>query len=372
MTHTILCVEDNPENQTLVRRILESRGYRVVVAGDGLSGVQLAQEIEPDLILMDMNLPGIDGHAATTRIKSIPKLRNIPVVALTANALSGDRERTLAAGCDGYLSKPFKLHELIASVGEFLTGKRERIQPSEKLGYVEQYASRLVVELESQVKALQKANEELRTLDRLKDEFVSTVSHELRTPLNIILGHAEVLEDEIFGELNPQQRRYVSNIVGSAHHLSELVQDILDLSRIESGQFSLRPQWFTLAPVLDELRTLLEPLAQSKGIALGLRGAPSHGAGVRGPPALQTGDPQPDVQRAQVHARRGHRPLLHDLPGTGHPAHRGTRYGHRDRPGASGADLRALSSGRCVGQPRGGGDGPGARPHAGVRAPARR
>src|SRR5688500_7512490 len=106
MNETILYVEDNHENQMLVRRVLESEGYRVVIAEDGLSGVRAAQEVHPDLILMDINLPGMDGYAAATRIKSIERLRSVPVVALTANVLHGDRERSLAAGCDGYLQKP--------------------------------------------------------------------------------------------------------------------------------------------------------------------------------------------------------------------------------------------------------------------------
>ncbi len=268
MQPTILYVEDNLENQILVQRVLESEGYRVVIAEDGLAGVRMAQELEPDLILMDINLPGMDGYAATTRIKSLEKLHNIPIVALTANVLQGDRERSLAAGCDGYLPKPFEIDMLLDSVDAFLKGKREEIQPDEKLEYVEEYASRLVSDLQAQVEALQRANEELRKLDRLKSEFVSTVSHELRTPLNIVIGHGEVLEDELFGPLNPHQKRYVNNIVRSARHLYDLVQDILDLSRIESGRLFLQREAFPLDEAMDELRIMLDPIAQRKGLQL--------------------------------------------------------------------------------------------------------
>lgn len=269
MTQTILYVEDNLENQLLVRRVLESQGYKIVIADDGLSGVRMAQQVEPDLILMDINLPGMDGYAAATRIKSIEKLRSVPVVALTANVLHGDRERTLAAGCDGYLQKPIDIDVLLERVAEFLSDPStatEEIAGDEKLKYVEGYARDLVAKLEKQIHELQEANRELRQLDRMKSEFVSTVSHELRTPLNIIIGHGEVLEDQLFGPLNDHQHRYISNIVKSARHLYELVQDILDLSKIESGRLTLNRQRFQLAEVLDEVRIILEPLAEQKGL----------------------------------------------------------------------------------------------------------
>ena len=102
----ILYVEDNFENRLFVRRVLESMGYQIIEAEDGVTGIEIAKSEKPDLILMDVGLPGIDGLETTVRIKKIPELKNIPIVALTANAMKGDAERCLAAGCDGYLTKP--------------------------------------------------------------------------------------------------------------------------------------------------------------------------------------------------------------------------------------------------------------------------
>lgn len=269
MTQTILYVEDNLENQLLVRRILESEGYKIIIAEDGLSGIHKAQEYEPDLILMDINLPSMDGYAATRRIKSIEKLKEVPVVALTANVLEGAREKVLAAGCNGYLQKPIDIDILLERVQEFLKDPRaaaEQIPGDERLKYVEHFASDLVSKLESQVQELRQANEELRQLDRMKSEFVSTVSHELRTPLNIIIGHGEVLEDELFGSLNEHQKRYISNIVRSSRHLYDLVQDILDLSKVESGRLTLHRRRFPLHEALEELCLILEPLAKQKAV----------------------------------------------------------------------------------------------------------
>lgn len=116
----ILYVEDNFQNKRLVRKILSARGYEVLEADDGLTGVELAARERPDLILMDISLPGIDGVEATRRIKTYAETAGIPVVALTANAMRGDRERFLAAGCDDYLPKPISTVDLLGMVSKFL------------------------------------------------------------------------------------------------------------------------------------------------------------------------------------------------------------------------------------------------------------
>jgi two-component system cell cycle response regulator DivK len=120
MPQRILCIEDNPQNMRLVRKILKHHGYDVLEALDGVSGVAMAERELPDLILMDINLPDIDGLEATRRIKENPKLAHIPIVALTANAMYGDEERILAGGCDGYISKPVSKGELVEIVATTL------------------------------------------------------------------------------------------------------------------------------------------------------------------------------------------------------------------------------------------------------------
>jgi len=116
----ILYVEDNFQNKRLVRKILTSKGYHVLEAEDGESGVEMAISELPDLILMDINIPGIDGIEATRIIKDTEATQNIPVVALTANAMRGDRERFLAAGCDDYLPKPISTPDLLRVIKEYL------------------------------------------------------------------------------------------------------------------------------------------------------------------------------------------------------------------------------------------------------------
>lgn len=118
----ILYVEDNPQNMRLVRKILMAAGYDVIEATNGLSGIATAERDKPDLILMDVNLPDINGLEATTRLKASTDatVAAIPVIALTANAMHGDRENCMAAGCDGYLAKPVMKNELLNTVALFL------------------------------------------------------------------------------------------------------------------------------------------------------------------------------------------------------------------------------------------------------------
>lgn len=116
----ILYVEDNPQNMRLVRKILVASGYAVIEAVDGLSGMAAAQQEKPDLILMDVNLPDISGLEAAQRLKAAPETAPIPIIALTANAMHGDRETALASGCDGYLAKPVMKTELLNAVALFL------------------------------------------------------------------------------------------------------------------------------------------------------------------------------------------------------------------------------------------------------------
>ena len=116
----VLLVEDNEMNRDMLSRRLERRGYQVVMAFDGEQGVAMAKSERPNLILMDMSLPIIDGWEATRLIKQAPETRAIPVIALTSHAMAGDRERALAAGCDDYDSKPVELTRLLEKIHTLL------------------------------------------------------------------------------------------------------------------------------------------------------------------------------------------------------------------------------------------------------------
>ena len=120
MTKRILVIEDTEDNRRILRDLLTAAGYEVIEAADGATGVSMAADQRPDLILMDIQLPVIDGYEATRRIKADPALRQIPIVAVTSYALVGDEAKTREAGCDGYVAKPFSPRHLLEKVREFI------------------------------------------------------------------------------------------------------------------------------------------------------------------------------------------------------------------------------------------------------------
>lgn len=120
MSRTVLVVEDHEDNRRILRDLLLSAGYEFREAPTGEDGVRLADECRPDLILMDIQLPGVDGYEATRRIKANPALRAIPVIAVTSYALSGDDVKATEAGCDGYVTKPFSPRALLVKIREYL------------------------------------------------------------------------------------------------------------------------------------------------------------------------------------------------------------------------------------------------------------
>ena len=117
---TILYVEDNPDNRMLIRRVLGADGYTVHVAESATNAMTVLKTLHPDLILMDINMPEMDGYTLTANIRSLPNMGTVPIVAVTANVLKGDRERSLEAGCDGYIQKPIDIDTISSQVERFM------------------------------------------------------------------------------------------------------------------------------------------------------------------------------------------------------------------------------------------------------------
>ena len=117
---TILYIEDNPDNRLLVKRILVSEDYALLEAKDGNDALNVLKSVHPDLILMDINMPDMDGYTLTAKIKSLPGFERVPILAVTANVMRGDKEKTLEAGCDGYIQKPLDIDQLTREIEKFI------------------------------------------------------------------------------------------------------------------------------------------------------------------------------------------------------------------------------------------------------------
>jgi two-component system cell cycle response regulator DivK len=123
LSKKILVVDDNQDSRELVVKVLKNRGYQMIEAVDGEDALEKAAAENPDLILMDISIPKINGYEVTRRLKSQVNFKNTPIIALTAHAMKGDREKALEAGCDGYISKPINIHEIPDQIQSYLQGK---------------------------------------------------------------------------------------------------------------------------------------------------------------------------------------------------------------------------------------------------------
>lgn len=160
----ILHIEDDPNIREIVRRVLQKQ-YQVEEAATGLEGIKKAQSLHPNLILMDLQLPSMSGYEATTRIRSFDELKPVPIVAVTGSNSSEEREKTLAAGCTGFIPKPIDLFELSSQIEEYLSGKVEHTTDQVRSEYFRQYSEELVEKLQARIEEMTEANQEMQRLN---------------------------------------------------------------------------------------------------------------------------------------------------------------------------------------------------------------
>ncbi len=278
----ILYVEDDPVNRLLVQRVLASEGYKMLEAEDGLSGIEAARHQRPDLILLDVNIPNMNGYAVSTRLKSLPETRDIPVIALTANVMEGDRSRALAAGCDGYIPKPIDVDALPQQVAAFLKGKRESVETQTKVQMLEEHTRRLVDSLEQTITELRDANDKLRRMEKAKADFIILASHELRTPLTVVYGYSRLLLSPSMQErMPPEVGMMLTKITEASDKLSNVVDAIVNVAVIDAKQLDLVFEQVDLGELASSIVEQFRPASQERGQqlqALNLSGFPPiHG-----------------------------------------------------------------------------------------------
>jgi len=389
---SILIAEDSPDIRALIQMLLEAEGHRVYAVADGRAAVAAARDHSPELVLMDLSLPILSGWEAARQIRADPATSAIPIVAVTAHAMHGDRERALAAGCDGFIAKPINEetfasralgfidarkkvpessrpretarsepgrilvvddqpeiarllrtdleadgHQVVIANGveqaeaafeadarfdlaviDVMLGSRTGYELTERLtrepgDYVpvllvtagtidrergfEAGADDFIgkpldtVELRARARSLirvgraireqrrvgrerSEAYRKLEELDRLKSDFLSTVSHELRTPLNTIILLAHQLERSAGHPEPNRMERDVRLLREAAETLRQMINNILDLAKLEAGQRDLHPERFAIREFLQETANLLEPQAAAKGLELRIEADP--------------------------------------------------------------------------------------------------
>jgi len=241
----ILLIDDTPANLDILCQLLEDEGHTISMAPNGSIGLQVAARSRPDLILLDVLMPGMDGFEVCRRLKQDSDLAPIPVIFITGQDSAESVVTGFQTGGVDYITKPFRAEEVLARVHTHL------------------HLNRLNQEL-------QEANSRLQEMDQLKSDFVSNVSHDLRLPLTSIKGSIDNMLDGITGNLSEKQTRYLRRIQGNANRLSRLINDLLDLSRIEAGRLEIHPVNLSIGQVARDVLETVQPLAAEKGISLSL------------------------------------------------------------------------------------------------------
>ena len=232
----VLVVDDIAANVRLLAGILKVADYDVLTAESGADALQKVEEFAPDVVLLDVMMPEMDGFEVCRRLRENPHTAALPVVMVTALHETEDRVRALEAGADDFLTKPVNEIEVVARVKSLVRVKRGRD------------------ELESTLSDLQRA-------ESLRDSLASMLVHDLRAPLTTILAPLEMLSSNAFGELNEMQSEVAEMATRGANRLLYLVNELLDVSKLESGNMTLQPSEFLLAPIVEEALELTGVLA---------------------------------------------------------------------------------------------------------------
>jgi signal transduction histidine kinase len=281
-------VDDNADMRAYIARLLGPH-YLVRTESNGLAALASIRKRRPDVVVSDAMMPGLDGFGLLRALRSDITTEAIPVILVSARAGEESTVEGLEAGADDYLVKPFAARELLARVRTQLEIARVRRGASGRMRLLseaegaradaEMMADRLQATNEELARALQSANEArafAESANRSKSEFLATMSHEIRTPINAIIGYTQLLAMGIVGPVTDEQRAQLERIAASGRHLRELIDDILDLSKIEAGRLTVGSAIAVACETVDTALALVRPQALVKGISLSERcqGAP--------------------------------------------------------------------------------------------------
>ncbi len=309
----ILIVEDSPTQAERLRRLIQSMRYNARVAPNGRLALEAIRERKPHLVLSDIVMPEMDGYTLCRAIKADPELRDIPVILVTSLMDPKDIIRGIECGADNFIRKPYAEDYLLNRIGHMLMNQKLRKNQNMEIGIAlylgeqkhfinadrQQILDLLIstyeqaVQVNSELQARERQvielnmrlahhageletinreialkNLELAEASRMKSAFIANMSHELHTPLNAIIGFTGALLMKLPGPLTPEQDKQLNTIRTSARHLLSLINDILDVAKIEAGKVTLELETVQCQGVVRDVVDTLRPLALQKNLAL--------------------------------------------------------------------------------------------------------
>jgi len=220
-------IDDTPGNLKLLSVMLQGSGYKVRAAVNGELALQAAHIAPPDLILLDINMPGMDGYETCRRLKEDAKLKDIPVIFMSALSETIDKVKAFGAGGVDYITKPFQLEEVEARVGTHLELRRQKLR-------------------------LQENYDKLHKLEKLRDSLVHMIVHDLRSPLMVIISYLEFIKKDKNNVLSLESTSDIASATQASNKMIQIVSDVLDTSKIEEGQMKLQPVECELGRLLEE------------------------------------------------------------------------------------------------------------------------
>nr|WP_202413787.1 response regulator [Duganella sp. CY15W] len=308
-----MIVEDSPTQAERLRRLIQSMRYNARVASNGRLALEAIREHKPHLVLSDIVMPEMDGYTLCRAIKADPELRDIPVILVTSLMDPKDIIRGIECGADNFIRKPYAEDYLLNRIGHMLMNQKLRKNQNMEIGIAlylgeqkhfinadrQQILDLLIstyeqaVQVNSELQARERQvielnmrlahhageletinreialkNLELAEASRMKSAFIANMSHELRTPLNAIIGFTGALLMKLPGPLTPEQDKQLNTIRTSARHLLSLINDILDVAKIEAGKVTLELETVQCQEVVKDVVDTLRPLAVQKNLKL--------------------------------------------------------------------------------------------------------
>jgi signal transduction histidine kinase len=274
----LLAIDDDPDNRAFLTKAISRQGFEVVTAPNATQGRRQLDGRRPALVFLDVQMPEESGLTLLPQM-----LRDYPesvVVMMTAYGSEQVAAEALRGGADDYIAKPIDLQRLRELLERNLEKQRLRAERQSLVARLKdsnRYLMRQHAALRRADEEILQVNRQLEQSNRYKSEFLANMSHELRTPLNAILGFSEILLDVTMNLTTGERTEFLRNIHSSGQHLLGLINDILDLAKIEAGKMELHPEAMGVSEALQEVTSILDPMARQQGLQLAVVGAAEAG-----------------------------------------------------------------------------------------------
>ena len=268
---TILVIDDNTTNLNILLDYLNELSYRVLIAPSGEQALQRLQYARPDVILLDIMMPGIDGFETCRRLKADDTTKDIPVIFMTALTETVDKVRGFSVGGVDYITKPFQHEEVLARVKTHLTIRKLQQELRQQNETLERYAEMLAQkndELKAKNAELDEKNSQLNLLNADKDKFFSIIAHDLRNPIGALRELPQLIAENLDNYSKDELRRLITMQRDAARNLFELLENLLTWSRMQRGLIEFNPEPIQVSALVQRSIALLTPSAAQKAITL--------------------------------------------------------------------------------------------------------